>query len=229
MPPFQSFHPVFPGSRGAAALSGPEQGPGPGGPFTIVLSGVSGTMDFAAGMLQGQWRLSIVEAGMVVWTDLPTATFVGLGAGTYTATIQAYNDTETIALGPLVSVIFTIPQPDAPDPDVFKHTIITDYYNARGQVRFLMWAQVPASLQSQFAVPGKASAWQFATSAENAAIAAGEVAELEGSISRGEKSDGEVRAALDARWEKYNATIQDAEALNQENTFSVGSGLWLRL
>lgn len=186
-------------------------------------------MEFASGTLGGQWRFAIVEAGMVVWADLPTATFVGLGAGTYTATVTRYNDTETVALGPTASITITFPQPAAPDPSVFKHTIITDYYNARGQVRFLMWAQVPAALQSQFAVPGKASAWQFATSAENAAIAAGQVAELEGSISRGEKSDGEVRAALDARWEKYNATIQDAEALNQENTFSVGSGLWLRL
>ena len=210
-------------------MSSPENGAGVGGPFGIVLSGITDTMDFATGTLQGQWRLSIVEAGMVVWNDLPTATFIGLGAGTYTGTLQAFNDTETVALGPLVSITIVVPQPDAPDPSVFKHTIITDYYNARGQVRFLMWAQVPAALQSQFAVPGKASAWQFATSAENAAIAAGEVAELEGSISRGEKSDGEVRAALDARWEKYNATIQDAEALNQENTFSVGSGLWLRL
>lgn len=227
---FNGFQPSgFPFAKGGIALAGSEPPSIGAGPFTVTLSVVPDNMDFATGTLGGQWKIEIVEAGLFAWVDLPVATFVGLYPGTYTGRAQRYNDTETLALGPAVTIQLVLPQPAAPDPDVFKHTIITDYYNARGQVRFLLWAQVPASLQSQFAQVGKVSEWAFATTAENNAIAAGEVAELSGSLTRGPRSDADVRAELDARWEKYNQTIQDAEALNQENTFSVGAGIWLRL
>ena len=165
----------------------------------------------------------------MVFADLPVAVFNGLAADTYTSTVQRFNDTETVGLGPIITQEIVLPQPEAPDPSVGKKIIITDYYNERSQVKFLLWATVPAALQSQFAVPGKASEWAFATVEENAAIAAGEVAELAGSMSRGVKSDGEVRAALDVRWERFNASVQDAEALNQENTYEVESGLWLKI
>ena len=225
---FAPFAATFPFALGSAAAAMPPPAIG-AGPFTVVLSIVPDEMEFATGTVGGQWKIEIVEAGLVAWVDLPVATFTGLYPGTYTGRGTRYNDTETVALGPPIFITLVLPQPDAPDPGVFKHTIITDYYNARGQVRFLMWAQVPVSLQSQFAHPGARSEWAFATTPENDAIAAGEVAELGGSISRGTLSDAEVRAELDARWVKYNQTIQDAEALNQENTFSVGAGIWLRL
>jgi len=227
---FNGFQPSgFPFAKGGAALTAQEPPSIGAGPFTVTLSVVPDTMAFPTGTLGGQWKIEIVEAGLVQWVDLPVATFVGLYPGTYTGRAQRYNDTETIALGPAVTILLVLPQAAAPDPSVVKRVIITDYYNARGQVRFLLWAPVPAALQSQFAQVGKVSEWAFATTPENNAIAAGEVAELAGSLTRGTKSDAEVRAELDARWVLYNATIQDAEALNQENTFSVGAGIWLRL
>lgn len=197
--------------------------------FNVTLTGIAQAMDFAAGTLGGQWKFTADPGALVVWADLPVAVFNGLAADTYTFTNQRFNDTETVALGPLASIEVELPQPDAPDPTVGKQIIITDYYNARGQVKFLLWATVPAALQSQFAVPGKASEWAFATVEENAAIAAGEVAELAGSMSRGVKSDAEVRTALEARWVTFNADVQDADALNQENTYAVESGLWLKI
>ena len=100
-------------------------------------------------------------------------------------------------------------------------------YNARGQVTYLLWASVPLALQAQFARPGRVSQWNLATGAEDAAIAAGEVAELAGYFTRGALSHGEVRTELEARWIRFNAGIQDTEAANEEDTFWLGDR-WMR-
>lgn len=196
--------------------------------FNVTLTGISQAMDFAAGTLGGQWKFTADPGALVVWADLPVAVFNGLAADTYTFTNQRFNDTETVALGPLASVEVVLPQPEAPDPSQDVEIVITDYYNRRGQVRALLWAPVPAALQDEFATPGLVSEWALATVAENEAIEAGEIAERGIWLTRAGKSAAEVRTELETRRAQFYADIQDAEAINQENTAKIGSGLYVK-
>lgn len=201
------------------------------GPYNVIISGTTELMD--VGEEGGQWQFtasSPVLGGqvLVVWSDTTVGIFNGLFAGTYTFTFTRYNENETAALGPTISAVVVIPQPGAPDPSVFKRITMFDYYNIRAQVFYVMWAEVPLALQSQFARPGKVSRWPLASGAENAALAAGQVAELVGTLTRGALSTSEVRTELETRWARFNATINDEEALTEENTFWLGDR-WMRL
>jgi len=230
MPTLQGFRSTFPFARGGVAFLGQETTSK--GAYTATVTGLTEPMDFAEAVVGGQWKFTAESVVLdpdilTIWTDLPVAVFNQIPAGTYTFSVTRYNEDETIALGPTRSAVVEIPQPAAPDPSVFKRIIITDYYNARGQVRFVLWAEVPLVLQAQFARPGLVSEWAFATAGENAALAAGEVAELAGGMTRGEKTNSEVRADLEMRWARYNETINDVAALSEENTFWLGDR-WMR-
>ena len=59
-----------------------------------------------------------------------------------------------------------------------KLIIILDKNSQSGLFRCALWADVPASRQSFYANPSAQSIWTGASAGENAAIAAGQVAEL---------------------------------------------------
>jgi hypothetical protein len=196
--------------------------------YDVTITLLSVPMDFAAGTEQGQWKFTCSTGALVQFEDLPTTTFVGLPDGTHTFTGQAFNDTETIGLGPIETSQLTLPLAGPGEPGAAGTIIITDWYNKRGQVRALLWAEVPEALQDQFATVGLASKWPLATTAENDAIEAGEVAELGIWVTRGVKTEAQVRAELVERWTRYNAGIQDAGALSHEDTVLVEAGIWVK-
>jgi hypothetical protein len=227
------FASTFPGARGGTALAIGEPASQMSGPYNVTVTGPTQVEDFGDGTIEGQWKFTATSPildpdTLVVWSDTPVGKFNGFFAGTYTFTIQRFDSTKTVGLGLEYSAVVVIPQPAAPDPSVFKRITIFDYYNLRAQVFYVMWAEVPLALQSQFAKPGKVSRWPLASGAENAALAAGEVAEITGTLTRGELSNSAVRAELEARWARFNATINDEEALIEENTFWLGDR-WMRL
>lgn len=196
--------------------------------FNLTVTAIGQDMTFAAGTLAGQWRFTLSPGDFDELSDVPFFTFMGLAEDDYTGTIQRMDDTGFVGLGPITPIEITLPQPEAPDPSQVVQIIITDYYNRRGQVRALFWAPVPEDLQAEFATVGLASEWALATTEENDAIEAGEVAERGIWLTRAGKSPAEVRTELETRRLQFYTDIQDAAALNQENTVLIESGLWVK-
>jgi hypothetical protein len=90
--------------------------------------------------------------------------------------------------------------------------------------RYVLWADVPAARQSMYAQVGKVSAWKNASTADNAALAAGSVVE---SVDQFDVAPGttlaSVQATLQAAQVAYQASITAANPWNRYGTFFDGT------
>jgi hypothetical protein len=82
--------------------------------------------------------------------------------------------------------------------------------------RYVLWADVPVARQPFYAEPGKVSAWKDATTADNAALASGAVAELVDTL----------KAPVGASTAQVQGFLQTRHADFQANVTS--NNLWTR-
>lgn len=96
-----------------------------------------------------------------------------------------------------------------------------------GRVVVALWAPVPTPAQGTFAQTGKVSAWTLASSDQNAAIAAGEIAERVRVLPAAGLTDPQILDMIEAEWTLFNDMIDDLGIWPQVNKFWLGSpGVW---
>lgn len=86
---------------------------------------------------------------------------------------------------------------------------------------YILWVDVPSANQAYYESSGAISAWPGAASSENAAIAAGQVAEKAGSFAYDRDTPkAELRQHLEERWARFNAKIQN------ETPLEINGAVW---
>lgn len=101
-----------------------------------------------------------------------------------------------------------------------KRIIILEH--SGGRLRYALWAAVPAGREAFYARLGAVSAWTGASAPENAAIAAGQVAEFTDVLGK-DGNAAALMAALEARWADYQAEITARNPWNRYGSFWDGT------
>lgn len=92
---------------------------------------------------------------------------------------------------------------------------------------YVLWADVPTARQPFYASPGAVSAWKGASGPDNAAIAAGEVAERVGARTWASgTSNATMQSDLQAIWTAYNTEIQNNNPWVRYGKFMDTSNGW---
>jgi hypothetical protein len=96
--------------------------------------------------------------------------------------------------------------------------------NTGNTYRYALWAAVPSARQAMYAVVGRVSAWKNASTAENAAIAAGQVVERVGEfVVDAGVTLATVRSQLVQLQADYQAEINLTNPWNRYGTFFDGT------
>ena len=95
------------------------------------------------------------------------------------------------------------------------------------QVRYVLWADVPATRQAFYVIPTATSQWKDATAADVTALQTGVVVERE-EILRIPKTAtaAQIQSVLQARWQSYQDTITAHNPWTKYGTFLDQNGVW---